>query len=248
MHPFAVAAWRQAFGAVALLVCLRPRLRGRSRQEWGAVAALGAGIAAMNAAFYQAVELLPLGIAATLLYLGPFAVAVSRTQVGPRLLLPVFALVGVGLVSRPSGDAPPTGILVGVAAAGALAAYTLLAEQLGRGGGLDRLALNVAASALVLSPLSASSIDGVPPSAWPVLIGSGVLGVGVAFSCDFTALKLAGARIVATLFALDPVFGALMGAAALSQRLSLATVAGIAIIALAGAATTATRARSDVVA
>ena len=113
MHPFAVAAWRQAFGAVALLVCLRPRLRGRSRQEWGAVAALGAGIAAMNAAFYQAVELLPLGIAATLLYLGPFAVAVSRTQVGPRLLLPVSALVGVGLVSRPSGDAPPTGILVG---------------------------------------------------------------------------------------------------------------------------------------
>ena len=74
-------------------------------------------------------------------------------------------------------------------------------------------------------------------------MAAGAIGVGVAFSCDFTALRLAGTRIVATLFALDPVVGALIGAIALSQQITPATVAGIVIVTVAGTATTATSRR-----
>ena len=240
LNPAAVAAWRQAFGALVLLAFLRPRLGGRIGAEWASIGALGAAIATMNVAFYQAVDLVPLGVAATLLYLGPFALTIAHTEVGWHLTIPVLALVGVVLVSRPTGDADTVGICVGLVAAGALAAYTLASRRLGRAGGLDRLALAVTVSALLLSPLSASSAQAVQPAQWLVLVASGVVGVGVAFSCDFTALRLAGTRVVATLFALDPVIGALIGAIALSQQLTLATLAGIAIITIAGAATTAT--------
>lgn len=241
VDPAAVAAWRQAFGALVLLAFLRPRLGGRTRAEWTTIGALGAAIATMNVAFYQAVDLIPLGIAATLLYLGPFALAVAHTKVGWHLTIPALALVGVAMVSRPTEDADTVGICIALVAAGALAAYTLVSQRLGRAGGLDRLALAVTMSALLLSPLSTASAQEVQPSQWLVLVTSGVVGVGLAFSCDFTALKLAGTRVVATLFALDPAIGALIGALALSQHLTPATLTGIAIITIAGAVTTATR-------
>ncbi len=243
VRPAAAAAWRQAFGALVLLVVLRPRLRGRSHAEWATIAMLGAAIATMNVAFYQAADRLPLGIAATLLYLGPFAVAAMSTGLGWRLILPASALAGVALVSGLGGDADPIGICVGLAAAGALAAYTVTSHRLGRHGGLDRLALAVAVSAVLLSPLAATSLSVLQPPHGPMLVVSGVIGVGVALSCDFLALKLVGTRVVATLFALDPVIGAVIGALVLSQHLTGQAVAGIVLIAGAGAVTTATASR-----
>ena len=241
IHPAAAAAWRQVFGALVLLIFLRPRLRGRTHAEWATIGALGGAIATMNVAFYQAADRLPLGIAATLLYLGPFAVAVVHTEIGWRLLLPVSALIGVALVSRPNGDADLVGICLGLVAASALAVYTVTSHRLGRDGGLDRLALAVTVSAVILSPLSASSAHVLRPAHWLILVASGVVGVGVAFTCDFIALKLTGTRVVSTLFALDPVIGAVIGAVVLSQHLAPQTVVGIAVIAVAGAVTTATR-------
>jgi inner membrane transporter RhtA len=114
-------------------------------------------------------------------------------------------------------------------------------QRLGRDGGLDRLAVAVTVSAVILSPLSSTSAHVLQPAQWLILVASGAVGVGVAFSCDFTALKLAGTRVVSTLFALDPVIGAVIGAVVLSQHLSTQTIVGIAVIAVAGAVTTATR-------
>ena len=243
--PAAAAAWRQAFGALVLLALLQPRLRGRTRAEWATICALGAAIATMNVAFYQAVDRIPLGIAATLLYLGPFVVAAANTGIGWRLLLPAAALTGVALVSRPNGDADLVGICLGLVAASALAAYTVTSHRLGRDGGLDRLALGVTVAAVMLSPLAVTAPHALQPVNWLMLLASGAVGVGVAFSCDFVALKLIGARVVSTLFALDPVIGALIGAVVLSQHLTAQTVVGIVVIAVAGAVTTATRGKPE---
>ena len=135
LEPAEVAAWRQAFGALALLVILRPRLAGRTGAEWTSIAGLGVAIATMNVAFFQTVDIVPLGVAATLLYLGPFALAVAHTRVARQLSFPLLALVGVALVCRPSGDVDSTGIVAGLVAAAALAAYTLTSQRLGRAGG-----------------------------------------------------------------------------------------------------------------
>jgi inner membrane transporter RhtA len=262
--PTGAAAWRQAIGALVLIAVLRPRLAGRTRAEWGGIAALGVAVAVMNAAFYSAVDRVPLGVAATLIYLVPCLLAMAHTRQGWTRLLPVVALIGVVLVgsdshgSAASGVAHASdrwvGVALGLVAASALVVYTLASQRLGamvhphpvrtRGvGGLDRLALAVTVSALLLSPFAVESAPAMPSRGWPLLGAAGAIGVAFAFSCDFTALKLAGTRVVATLFALDPVIGSIIGAVALSQDLAWTTTLGIGAIVVAGAVTTATHGR-----
>jgi len=80
MSPPAVAAWRQLVGGLCLALLLRPRLRGRDRSGWALIGLLGISMAAMNTTYYLAVDRLPLGVAAALIYLGPFlANPASRT-------------------------------------------------------------------------------------------------------------------------------------------------------------------------
>ncbi|WP_210417342.1 hypothetical protein [Cellulomonas sp. Y8] len=64
---------------------------------------------------------------------------------------------------------------------------------------------------------------------------SGLIGVALAFSLDFQAARLAGTRVVGTLFAIDPAMAALVGAVALGDRLPVAALGGIALVVLAGA-------------
>lgn len=235
-----VAGLRQLVGAVALLLLIRPRLTGRSRQEWLAVVVLGSSMAFMNVAFYAAVDRLPLGVASTLIYLGPFVLAALHTPRGPQLALPLLALVGVALVSRPTGDVTVAGVGIGLASAAALATYTLASRHVGQvTRGLDGLALAVGFSALCLLPASAPALTDVPAGSWDVVLYLGLAGVAFAFACDLAALRLLPARVVATLFALDPVVGALLGAALLSQGIGLLTAVGIALVAVAGGAVTA---------
>jgi inner membrane transporter RhtA len=260
--PAGAAAWRQLIGAIALLVILRPRLAGRSGAEWGGIALLGGAVAVMNTTFYAAVDRVPLGVAATLIYLGPCVLAMAHTRRGWTRLLPALALVGVVLVGSDhhGSDVPDAGhgasawvgVALGLVAASALIVYTLASQRLGamagppaaaRGsGGLDRLALAITVSALLLSPFALETGAAVPSRGWALLAAAGVIGVALAFSCDFTALKLAGTRVVATLFALDPVIGTVIGVVALSQHLSWTTILGIGAIVAAGAVTTATHA------
>lgn len=240
-----VAGLRQLVGAVALLLLIRPRLTGRSRQEWLAVLVLGSSMAFMNVAFYAAVDRLPLGVASTLIYLGPFVLAALHTPRGPQLVLPLLALVGVALVSRPTGDVTVAGVAVGLASAAALATYTLASRHVGQvTKGLDGLALAVGVSALCLLPASGTALAELPAGSWDrstviTVLYLGLAGVAFAFACDLAALRLLPARVVATLFALDPVVGALLGAAVLSEEIGLLTGLGIALVAAAGGAVTA---------
>lgn len=247
LSPTAVAGLRQAVGAAGLLLLVRPRLRGRTRGNWVAIGVLALGIAATNAAYYQAVALLPLGVAATLLYLGPFALAARHTPVGPQLLLPVAALAGVALVAGLDSGAAvsPAGLLVGLVAAAALAAYTLASRHLGRSGGrLDSLALAIGGSALLLSPAAVPAVGRLGPGDAAVLLLTGA-GVVVTFGCDFYALRVTTVRLVSVLFALDPAIGVLVGALVLSQSLRATVLVGVALIVLAGAVVTALTGGAD---
>src|SRR5215210_4071438 len=67
---------RVAFAAIVLAVLWRPALRGRSAADWRLVVPFGFALAAMNLAFYESLDRLPLGIAVTLEFVGPLGVAV----------------------------------------------------------------------------------------------------------------------------------------------------------------------------
>lgn len=236
LGTFAVSGFRMTAAAVVLLLLTRPRLRGRSRGAWLAIVLYGAAMAAMNVLFYAALDRLPLGVAVTLEFCGPLAVA-AVASAGRTRLLPAIALVGVLLtVGRPDGGLDLVGVVLGLGAAAAFGGYTALAGRVGsESSGLGDLALSVAVGALLLSPFQVAQASEVTGAQLPVLVLSGVLGVALAFSLDFQAVRLAGTRVVGTLFAIDPAMGAIIGALLLGDRLPLSGLAGIALVVLAGA-------------
>ena len=74
------SALRMLIAAALLLVLVRPRVRRRSRSEWLGIVGYGAAMAAMNVSLYAAVDRLPLGVAVTLEFLGPCAVALVAAR------------------------------------------------------------------------------------------------------------------------------------------------------------------------
>ncbi|MEV5851099.1 EamA family transporter [Streptomyces anulatus] len=235
----AVAGLRQLCAALVLMVLVRPRVRGHTRQEWAGMVVYGAAMAVMNVAYYGAVGHLPLGVAATLLFLGPFVVAVASARTWREALLPAVGLVGVVLVTEPGGTVAWAGIAFGLLSALALACYTVFAQRVGRASsGLEGLAVSVGISAMLLLPFSLPAAPSANGSDWGLVAVSGIVGVALAFTLDFRAVKMAGARVVATLFSLDPLMGALIGALALAESLSAPVLVGMGLIVSAGAAAT----------
>lgn len=232
----AVSGFRMAVAAVVLLLLTRPRLHGRSRSAWLGIVLYGVAMAAMNVLFYHAVQRIPLGVAVTLEFCGPLAVAAFGARGGQRLL-PVITLIGVALVAGPQGDLDPVGVLAGLGAAAAFGGYTVLAGRVGSDdAGLGGLALSVTVGAVLLAPFSVSSIPLVESGDVLPLVASGLLGVAMAFSLDFLAVRLTSPRVAGTLFAIDPVMGALIGATLLGDRLTGWMLGGIALVVVSGAA------------
>ncbi|MGI8332521.1 EamA family transporter [Actinomadura scrupuli] len=235
-----VSGLRMAIAALVLLVLTRPALRGRPRREWAGIVLYGAAMAAMNVLFYNAVANLPLGIAVTLEFLGPFLVAFLGTRTRWESVFPLAALAGVALISDPTGSMTAVGLAWGLGAAVAFGGYTVLAGHVGRASsGFSGLALSVTVGALVLAPFSAAAVPRVSGTGgWPVLAASGIIGVAVAFGFTYTATRLTSPRVTGTLLAVDPAMGALIGALVLDERLTGPAGLGIALVVVSGAAVT----------
>lgn len=223
-----------------LLVLTRPKLRGRPRQEWVGIMLYGVAIAAMNVAFYNAVARLPLGIAVTLEFLGPFLVAFFGTRARWESVFPLAALAGVALISDPAGGITAAGVAWGLGAAVAFGSYTLLAGYVGGASpGFSGLALSVTVATVLLAPFSAAAAPRVPDaSGWLLLTTSGVVGVAIAFSFTYTATRLTSPRVTGTLLAVDPAMGTLTGVLVLGEHLTPLVGLGIAMVVVSGAAVT----------
>jgi inner membrane transporter RhtA len=236
LGPAAVSSLRMALAAVVLLAVFRPRLAGRSRTSWIGIIVYGVSMAAMNLSLYAAIDRLPLGVAVTLDYLGPCAVALLASRRLREGLCAVLALAGVVLIAGPSGYFDLAGYAFGLLAAFFFALYTVYAERIGKDeGGLSSLALSVAVAAVVSLPFGVTRIPDVTGPQWGLLAFSAVLGVVLAFSVDTLAARLTSARVVGTLFALDPVLGALVGWVVLGQVISVTAWVGILTVAVSGA-------------
>ena len=94
--PGGVVFMRLLLSAVILTVAVRPSLRGRTRADMLAALAFGIVLGLMNWSFYEALARLPIGVAVTLEFTGPLAVAVA----GSRRWLDLIwvALAGGGVV------------------------------------------------------------------------------------------------------------------------------------------------------
>ena len=78
--PTAMVWLRLITSAAILLIMVRPRLTGHSRRDWLVVLGFGLSLMTMNWAIYQSFARIPLGVAVTIEFLGPLAVAVVGSR------------------------------------------------------------------------------------------------------------------------------------------------------------------------
>src|SRR4051812_11419000 len=107
LGPAATAFLRVALAAVLLAAIWRPRIVGHSRRDLGLAATFGLALCAMNLAFYEAIARIPLGIAVTIEFAGPLAVAIALSRRRLDALWVVLAAGGIPLLPRGGGGGAP---------------------------------------------------------------------------------------------------------------------------------------------
>ena len=234
----AVSVLRLGFAAVVLLVIWRPRPRAHARKDLGLAGLFGLCLGAMNFTFYEALERIPLGIAVTIEFAGPLAVAVFTSRRRLDVAWALLAAVGILLLAGPGGDADATGVLFAALAAGFWAAYILLAARAGerfRGG--EGLALAMVVAVLVPLGPGLASGPGDLLDAEVIAIGFGValLSSAIPYSLETEALRRMPKNVFGVLMSLEPAVAAFAGFLVLSQGLVAREVVAIGFVVAASA-------------
>jgi threonine/homoserine efflux transporter RhtA len=234
LEPAGVVTLRLGLAALVLLAVLRPRLPTEPR-ALGLVVAFGTAIAGMNLV-YPAMWHLPLGVATSLVLLGPLAVALAGSRRPLDAAWALLAGAGVFLISDDGGPVPVAGVLLALGAGASMGCYLLLSR---RAGAVDSgiLALAVAWAAVLTLPFGVSTSGAalLHPSALAVGLLVAVLSAVLPYSLDLAALRRLPPRTVGVLVSLEPVVGALAGLVLLAEVLAARQWAAIACVTAASA-------------
>ncbi|MDQ6804378.1 MAG: EamA family transporter [Actinomycetota bacterium] len=237
--PGGAVLLRLGSASVVLVALWRPRIQRRTRRELVLAVAFGLVLAGMNLTFYTALHRIPLGIAVSIEFLGPLAVAVGGSRRPIDLLWVALAAAGIVALAH-GGTRHLSGVGVAFAlAAGCLwAAYILLNARVGRAfeGGTG-LALAMCVGSVVAIP--AGVIDGGAHllDARSLVLGTavGMLSSAIPYSFELEALRRIAVNVFGVLMSLEPAMAALAGLIVLGQGLSLRAIIGIALVVAASA-------------
>ena len=216
-----VVTLRLLFAALVLVVIWRPSLR-MERRTLLVVAGYGVVLAGMNICLYQAIERIPLGVAVTIEFLGPLAVAVFGSRRKLDLLWAVLAGLGVLLLSHVDGGLEPLGVGFALAAAVLWASYILLGAKLGRHtSGGSGLALGMVFGTLVALPfgITGSGMQLLEPEVLAAGLVVALMSSVVPYSLELEALRRMPARVFGVLMSLEPAVAALAGLLVLGEQL-----------------------------
>lgn len=221
--PVGVVAVRQWVAGLTLLLLARPRLRSFTRAQWWPVLLLALVFGTMNVTLYSAVDRIGLGLAVTLEFLGPLAVALVASRRRVDLACAVLAGLGVVVLLRPQPSTDYLGIGLALLAACCWAAYILLNRTVGRRvPGAAGSAAAAVVSGLVFVPVGALVLLHHPPTpaALVLAVTAGVLASAVPMVVDLFALRRVPARFFGLFMSVHPVLAALVGLVVLGERLA----------------------------
>jgi inner membrane transporter RhtA len=238
LGPAGVVATRQVVAAAVLLPVARPPVRRMTWAQWWPVLLLAAVFGCMNLALYTAIDRIGLGLAVTLEFLGPLAVALAGSRSRRDLLIAAAAAAGVYVLVLPGPSSDYLGVGLGLLAAGCWAAYIGLNRVAGaRLPGLQAPAIGTALCALAYLPVlvvlaAAGRLGGAPLGH---AVAAGVLSSVVPYAADLTALRFVPARFFGVFMSVHPVLAALVGTVVLGQRLAGHEWTGMAVVVTANA-------------
>jgi inner membrane transporter RhtA len=231
-------AVRIGFGALILLLLRRPWRRLAGRHDWASLVGYGLTIGVMNLVFYMSLRTIPLGIAVTLEFLGPLAIALFGSRRALDLVWVALAVAGLALLLpyRASAHAlDPVGVMYALAAGVCWAIYILVGRRAGAAFGGDAVALGSAIGALVAVPVGVAHAGSAlfALSILPLAIGVAVLSSAFPYSLEMFALTRLPARTIGILVSVEPAVGALLGLAFLGEHLDAFQWLAIAAIVVA---------------
>ncbi|MEU5538324.1 EamA family transporter [Streptomyces sp. NPDC020362] len=244
LGPLGVVAVRQYVAALVLLAVGRPRLRAFTRHQWWPVLLLAAVFGTMNLSLYSAVDRIGLGLAVTLEFLGPLAIALAGSRRRLDVGCAALAAAGVVVLMRPQPSTDYMGMGLGLVAACCWASYILLNRVVGRRiPGAQGAGAAAGVSALAFLPAGIAVAVRHPPTAGAVLcaIAAGVLSSAVPYLADLLTLRTVPAQTFGLFMSVNPVLAAVVGWVVLGQGLGGPEWAGIGAVVAANALTIATR-------
>jgi len=244
--PPTALVWLRLFtSAIILLIMARPRLPGHSRRDWLIVLGFGVSLMTMNCAIYQSFARIPLGIAVTIEFLGPLAVAVIGSRRLRDLIWVLLAATGVALLGASRATLSLAGVGFALLAGLGWACYILLSAQTGRRWpGLTGLALASMVGAIALAPpaiLDAGSRL-LNPTVLALGVAVGLLSSVIPYSFELMALRRIPPRVFSILMSLEPAAAALAAMIVLGEILTLIQWLAMACVVIAsiGASSTST--------
>ena len=239
-----VVAVRQVITAIAVLPFYRPKRRELTwRRLWPALA-LGIVLATMNLSFYEAVGRLGLGIAATIEFLGPFALALTGSRRLLDFACAIVAAAGVVLLTGTTGTIDALGVVFALTAAASWAAYILLTRRVAVGlPGLEGLSVASVVATVILLPIALIVVDysRLDLRVIALLVTAGVLSSAIPYSLDTFILRRIPPRLYAIITSFGPVIAAIFGVLILNESFTAVQVVGIVVVCLAAAVAIATQ-------
>lgn len=253
--PLAVGTLRVAVGALVLVLLAAGDLRRAGRPPvprrdagglpgWALLVLGGLCVATYQAGFFVGVSRAGVAVGTVVaLGLAPVATGLLATVLGERpdrrwALATAVAVAGVALLvvgaAGPSGRADALGIAAAAVAGAAYAGYTVTARSLLVRGvpGLAVMAAYFTVGALMLAPvvLLVDVSWAATPRGLATVLWLGVVATALAYALFQHGLARLSARTVATLSLAEPVTAALLGVLLLRERLTPASVLGLAVV------------------
>jgi inner membrane transporter RhtA len=231
--PVGVVAVRQFVTALVLTPIVRPRLRGLHRDQWWPILGLVVVFSVMNLSLYAAIDRIGLGLAVTLEFLGPLAVAIAGSRRVVNIACAGLAGIGVVVLTNPGATADILGIALALLAALAWGCYILLNRTLGqRLPGLQGTAVASVVTAAAWTPIAVTWFAVHAPTAPAVAlaVACGLMSSIAPYVADLLALRRVPAPVFGTFTSTNPVWAALAGWLLLHQALGLNEWIGIGLI------------------
>jgi inner membrane transporter RhtA len=247
-----VAGLRITLAALFMLVLRPPRRGAVSRRAWQYAIALGVVMAAMNSLFYVALSRIPLGVAVTIEFCGPLAVAIAGSRRLRDLAWVALAAVGIYLLAggRLVAD-DAVGVLAAAGAGICWAAFILIGGRMARAWPDGRgLTVTLVSAAVVILPvaLAAGAVGSIVAEPG-VLLGGITLALfsgAIPYTLELLAMRRIPSSTYGVLMSLEPAVAAVVGLVLLGQVLTPAELLAIALVGAASAGASITARRLEV--
>ncbi len=242
-----IRLWTAALVMVALsgrgfARVVRDLRKRRAFSDAAIAVSFGISLGVMNFSIYQAFARIPLGVAVTIEFLGPLAVAVAGSRHLRDIVWVVLAATGVVLLTQGGhGHLNLTGVLFAGVAAVCWAAYIVLSSATGRRfPGSSGLAIAMVVSAVLVTP--PAIVSGGRAMFRPAVLATGaaigVLSSVIPYRLELESLRRMPMRLFGVWMSMEPAVAALIGLVMLGQHLTITEWGAICcvMVACAGAA------------